>query len=135
MNKIYPNIRQFISDHKMVVLRDIKTGKALNSSFSEYGLQFTTDSSGRYIFFKNARPVVGKKYVYFEGDIDLNPDVRVEYFVPRTWENPKDSVPEEKRNRAFWRLFGEYSRNQVAEYTWTDKAYRLLYHTGEDQLS
>lgn len=107
MNRIYSNIRQFISDKRMVVLREKHTGKALNSSFSEYGLQFTTNSSGRYIYFKNAKPVIKNGYVIFEGDTTMNPNVYVEHFVPQN----QDKI-----------------RNQIAEYTWTDKAYRLCYH-------
>jgi hypothetical protein len=127
MARIYPNIRQFIDDKKLVVLREKGTDKAVNSSFSEYGLQFTTDTSGNYIYFMNAKPVVVGSKVEFVGDTRPSDKYYVEHFVPKDREDPRDdlSIP---RDRFFKRKISAYLRLQVAEYMWTDKAYRLLYH-------
>lgn len=48
-------IGQFIKDKKMWVLRDKKTGRALNTSYSEDGLRYSTSANGKLIYFKNAR--------------------------------------------------------------------------------
>lgn len=112
-------IGQFIKDKKMYVLRDKATGRALNTSYSEDGLKWSTSANGRLIYYKNA--IISREWkkdygtgewtvgsVSITGDLTPNPDVYVEQFVPTNHSN---------------------IRQQIAEYTVVSKAYRLLYHT------
>lgn len=111
-------IGQFIKDKKMYVLRDRATGRALNTSYSEEGLKFSTSANGKLIYFKDAK--LTREWlqdsegvwipwkVGFEGDLSMNPDVYVEQFIPMNHSN---------------------IRQQRAEYTVVSKAYRLAYHT------
>jgi len=110
-------IGQFIKDKKMYVLRDRKTGRALNTSYSEDGLKWSTSANGKLIYYKNAiisrewiKDSTGEwavKSVNITGDLTPNPDVYVEPFTPTNHSN---------------------IRQQIAEYTVVSKAYRLLYH-------
>lgn len=114
-------IARFITDKKIYVLRDKKTGMALNASYTEDGLKWTTNNRGKLLYYENARlgsminlkrslekgePIVTN--VYIESN-DFSPlrksnDVYVEQFVPTNQSTIK---------------------GQVAEYTWADKAYHL----------
>jgi hypothetical protein len=110
-------IGQFITDKKMFVLRSKATGQALNTSYSEEGLKFTTSPNGRLLYFKDAKLARDYKQlpdgqwvatkVGFVGDLSPNPDVYVEQFVPKNHN---------------------HQRTQVAEYITVSKAYRFLYH-------
>lgn len=111
-------IGQFIKDKKMYVLRNAKTGQAINASYSEEGLKYTTLPNGKLVYFNDARlkrewamDSDGVPYIVsvrFAGDLRPNPEVFVEQFVPKN----HNSI-----------------RTQIAEYTVVSKAYRLLYHT------
>jgi len=111
-------IGQFIKDKKMYVLRNAKTGQALNASYSEEGLKYTTSPNGKLMYFKDAKLVRewdtdqnGVPFIVsvgFSGNLDPNPDVIVEQFIPKNHSS---------------------ARTQIAEYTAVSKAYRLLYHT------
>lgn len=48
-------IGQFITDKKMFVLRDKLTGQALNTSYSEEGLKYTTSPNGQLLYFRDAK--------------------------------------------------------------------------------
>lgn len=104
-------IRQYITDGKIFVLRDVSSGNALNVSYSLEGLYWSTNASGKLIFFRNAQlmKVYGKDAlptnVRIVGDTRLSDKVYVERFVPT--------------NRPTL-------RGQIAEYTWTRKAQALL---------
>lgn len=54
ISELEPRIAGFIKGRTMYVLRDSKTGIALNTSYSEEGLRWTTNVRGRLICFKNA---------------------------------------------------------------------------------
>lgn len=111
MNIIEPRISKIIEDRNLVVLRDKQTHRALNVSYTEDGLKFTTSLWGNLLYFKKAslkifyednRPV----FVGVHGpNLEKSDKVYVEKFVPRN-----DLPP----------------AHQIAEYTWTDKAYRLI---------
>jgi hypothetical protein len=98
----------------MYALRDMKTKRALNVSYSEEGLMWSTNATGKLIYFENAhlQRVYDKEgnitNVRIGGNLNLNPNVYVEKFVPSNQPTTK---------------------GQITEYTWTSKAYRLLYHT------
>ena len=116
MDPIKERIKRFIADRDLVVLRDGRTGKALNVSYTEDGLKYTTSLGGQLLYFKNARLKVITRdnqttFVGVEGDLEKSKSVYVEKFVPTDKKNPRD---------------------QIAEYTWTDKAYRLLLAQNED---
>lgn len=51
---IEERIAKFISDRDLLVLREKKTGRALNVSYTEDGLKYTTSLSGRLIYFTDA---------------------------------------------------------------------------------
>lgn len=115
MKPIEPSIRNFISGRKLYVLRDSQTGNALNTSYTPEGLYWTTNVSGKLIYFRNARleRVYDKTTkepltVKIVGDTRPNDKVYIEKFVPRD----RPTV-----------------RGQIAEYTWTDKAVWLCAQT------
>jgi hypothetical protein len=63
----------------MVVLREKRTNKPLNVAFTEEGLQWTANKSGRAIYFRSAVFRNGK----IEGkDMRVSPFVYVEKFKP-----------------------------------------------------
>ncbi len=108
--QIDENLARFISDNDMYVLRDVRTGQALNASFSIEGLYWSTDHSNRLLCFRNARlqPIYKneiKTNLRIVGDTRLSEKVYVEKFVPRNQTT---------------------LRGQLAEYTWMRKAYALL---------
>ncbi len=102
LKPIERGIASFIKDRNLVVLRDKRTGAALNVSYSEYGLTWTTNKVGRLLYFTKAFLKNGKKV----GDLTKSPNVYVERFVPRDHNS---------------------TMSQVAEYTWVKKATHLLY--------
>lgn len=114
MEPINTTISTFISAQTMYALRDVKTKRALNVSYSEEGLMWSTNATGKLIYFEDAR--LERVYnrdgnitnVKIRGNLNLNPNVYVEKFVPSNQPT---------------------SKGQITEYTWTSKAYRLLYHT------
>lgn len=102
---------RFISDRNLYVLRDSANGRALNVSFSVEGLHWTSNQSGRLLYFKKAKlereyndayEPIGVKIV---GDKTPSTSYYVEKFVPTDKSTIKD---------------------QLAEYTAVDKGYRLL---------
>lgn len=64
----------------MYVLRNKKDHRPLNLAFSIEGLQFTTDSSGNYIYFKKARAVIRNGKLEFSGDLRISDHVYVEVY-------------------------------------------------------
>lgn len=102
MKPIEKSILSFIRDRKLYVLRDKRTHTALNVSYSEDGLRWTTNKVGRLLYFKKAYLTSGRMV----GDLSPSEEVYVEKFVPRNHER---------------------TASQVAEYTWIKKATHLLY--------
>lgn len=116
MRKIEPWIRSFVSDRDLVVLRQTKDNKALNVSYSEDGLKWTTDTYGNLIYYDNAR--LRHKQLnkdswlpYIEGDTtQMSSKVYVEKFRPI--DHSKVYL-------------------QIAEFLWCNKALRMLYSNNE----
>ena len=126
MNTIEPRIIRLIQDKDIFVLRERATDRALNVSYSPAGLTWTTNATGRLIFYENAklqRFIVEEKkivaIVSSNGEpLKIDTKYYVEKFVPsdkyHAYKKDLDGKPMIDR------------KNQVAEYTWTDKAYRLI---------
>lgn len=102
LKPIEKGIASFIKDRNLMVLRDKRSGAALNVSYSEYGLTWTTNKVGRLLYYNKAFLSSGKKV----GDLKPSPHVYIEKFVPRNHTS---------------------TSSQVAEYTWVKKATHLLY--------
>jgi hypothetical protein len=135
LSSIDTTVSRFIQDKQMYVLRDATTGNALNSSYTEDGLKWTTNASGKLVYFNNAhlKTHYNSNYeptmVTFEGDTSPSSSVIVEKFVPVNRELlplPDPNHKDYKKTRA---ENSKRVRGQIAEYTWIDKSYRLLYHT------
>ena len=76
------------SDVTFRVLRDRKTNKALAVAFTEDGLKYTSNKTGKLIYFRNAKLVkVGNK-LCVEGDIRRSNRVYTEVFKPKEFDNP-----------------------------------------------
>lgn len=119
---INPRIKQFIVDRNLYVLRDAKTGNALNVSYSEDGLKWTTNAAGKLLYYQNGMlaPKINVK------KSTRNNELVFDYVTIV----PRDGQTLRKSNRVYVEKFIPTDRNtlreQIAEYTWTDKAYRLL---------
>jgi hypothetical protein len=75
----------------MVVLRERKTNKPLNVAFTEEGLQWTANKTGRAIYFRSAVFRNGR----IEGrDLRKNPFLYVEQFKPNL--DPKNRYIKEE---------------------------------------
>lgn len=114
MKPIDKSIKDFIVSRNIYVLRELKTGTALNASYTEEGLYWTTNGTGKLLCFRNARieRVYDKNYnvtnVRIVGDTRFSNKVYIEKFVPT--DKPS-------------------KRGQMAEYTWTNKAVWLCAQT------
>lgn len=68
-----------ICEERMVVLRERKTNKPLNVAYTEEGLKWTANKTGRAIYFRSALfrdgEIIGK-------DMRKNPQFYVEKFTP-----------------------------------------------------
>lgn len=102
MKKIERGIARFLEDRDLVVLREKKSGTALNVSYTVEGLKWTTNKVGKLLYFNKAYLTSGK----WVGDLSPSPYVYVEKFVPQ--DQPSMA-------------------GQVAEYTWIKKGTHLLY--------
>lgn len=121
LDPIEPRIAKFIEDRDLYVLRDKKTGTALNVSYSEDGLKWTTNATGRLLYYDNAHivPIVDLK-----SSIKENRTVISHISINGYGEVPRksDKVYVEK----FVPTNQPTLKGQIAEYTWVDKAFRLL---------
>lgn len=54
MKAIEERISKFIEDRNLVVLREKRSGRALNVSYTEDGLKYTTSLSGKLPYFNDA---------------------------------------------------------------------------------
>lgn len=110
---IDPEIRNFITRRNLYVLRDAKTGYALNTSYTPEGLYWTTNVSGKLLYFRNA---------YFKTHYENEVPVRVSI--------AGDTRPS---NKVFIEKFSPKNQNnikgQMAEYTLTNKATWLLHRS------
>lgn len=111
-------IGQFVKDNNLYVLRERRSGRALNVSYSEDGLRWTVNKLGRSLYYRDAIMRLNSKTKFPElvtkrKTLEKNRDVFVEKFIPKNhWK------PNGKLNIA----------NQVAELLWIDKALRLCYY-------
>lgn len=115
MRKIETWIKQFITDRNLLVLREVGSNKALNVSYTEYGLKWTMDNYGKLVYYDNARLThVRNSNIWIPkilGDTSKkSPKVYVEKFIP----TDQKSIPA-----------------QVAEFIVCNKALRLLYSNNE----
>lgn len=102
LKQIERGIATFIKDRNLVVLRDRRSNAALNVSYTEDGLKWTTNKVGRLLYYNKAFLSSGRMV----GDLSPSKAVYIERFVPR--DHPTSSA-------------------QVAEYTWIKKGTHLLY--------
>lgn len=102
IREIPPNLISYISSQNLWVLRRKSDGFALNVSYSPEGLKWTANKLGRALAYKRAFIKSGK----ITGDLEPSKAVYIEKFVPR-------NQPTEQA--------------QVVEFTWVDKAIRLIY--------
>lgn len=114
MKSIEPWIKSFIQDRNLVVMRT-KKGQALNVSYTQEGLKWTTDLDGNLLYYKDCRlkhkeVIPGVWRPYIDGSGERNPNIIIEAFIPRDHQNPY---------------------HQSAEYKACNKALRLLYTNNE----
>lgn len=114
-------ISRFITDKKMYVLRDRKTGVALNASYSEDGLKWTTNNRGKLLYYENAK---------LGSTVDLRRSLeKGETIITHISVMSNDHTPLRKSNDVYVEQFIPMNQStikgQVAEYTWADKAYHL----------
>lgn len=119
MNLITKSTIDDVINKNLVCLRDAKTRKLLNVSFSEDGLKWTLSPQGKLIYFKHAylRRIHNKEYNLVHVEIvgnNKNPNVIVEEFIPTNFSNPY---------------------MQAAEYAGIHKAYKLCYNIAENDQS
>ncbi len=80
----------------------------MNVSYTEEGLKYTQNNSGKFIYFKNAYvDRTNKDKITFRGELKRNKDYYIEDYVPRNHRNPSA---------------------QKQEFLMMNKAYRLLYN-------
>lgn len=107
-------ISDLIVSGSFYVLRDRQTGMALNTSFTKEGLKWSTDRMGRLIMYPKGRLVVdtvdGETKLEIRGNLTPSNRVYTELFTPKTHTS---------------------SRNQIAEYQWSNKALKLMYRVAE----
>jgi hypothetical protein len=101
-------IIDFVKDYNLVVLRDKKTNRAYNVSFTNRGLHYTTYSSD-FIYFINPKIIRTDDFFYINGEI--NSKYEILKFIPMDHYNKDGSIN---------------LSNQIAEYKMVDKALRLL---------
>jgi len=105
IREIDKGISQFIADKNLKVLRRKKDNVAINVSYSQRGLEWTSNKLGRCVMYKRAFIRNGK--ISCSGnDCLISPDVYVEHFVPRNHTT---------------------EAAQTAEYTFIGKAFKLTY--------
>ena len=106
---ISPHIREYLKQKKLYVMRDKRTNRPLNVSYTEDGLRYTQNSSGRWIYFQGAwADRTNSDKITFRGNLKRNREVYIELYEPR---DHKDS------------------KSKMFEFTFMGKAYRLLYNT------
>lgn len=122
LDPIEPRIAQFIGDREVYVLRDKKTGTALNVSYSEDGLKWTTNATGKLLYYENARI---STIVNLKRSLAENTTV-----ISHVTITSNDGTAPRKSDKVYVERFVPTNqpavKGQIAEYTWTDKAFRLL---------
>ena len=122
LSKIKPGVGKFISDRNLYVLRDKATNTALNVSYTEDGLKWTTNVSGKLLYYQNGK---------FQRNINLSESLSkgevVDTYVSIV---SNDNKPLRTSNKVYVEKFVPTNqttfKGQIAEYTWVDKAYHLL---------
>ena len=106
----------------MWVLRDSKTGMALNVSFTIEGLYWTANENGKLLMFENATLL---RIVDVEKSLKRDQTV-----VDHVTIGSRDGTSLRKSNKVYVEKFvptdQSTRRAQVAECVYVDKAYRLL---------
>jgi len=92
---------------KVKVLRNKFTGQALGVSYTEEGLMLISNKKGRLLAYKNAYLKRENDKVIIVGNTSRNPNVIVEDFKPRRFNNP------------------EFNKHEIL---WIDKALKLHYN-------
>jgi hypothetical protein len=125
LNPLEPWIKQFIKDRGLKVMRRKDNRIALNVSYSEDGLRWTANNRRKLFYYKNAElrhKKVGDMWLPYAHP--LSPDglqksdsIIIEDFVPEDhyYPNGEKLIP----------------KLQVAEYLWSNKGLKLLYHVDE----
>lgn len=90
----------------MVCIRDKRTRKILGLSYSEDGLKFTANKSGRLLYYANAviRPINGQVTVI--GDLRKSPKVVIEPYIRNTHRSSLENNYEE-----FWACKARHMSN------------------------
>lgn len=110
IREIQPWVKDYVTKNKLRVLRRKKDGVALNVSYTDFGLSWTANKSGRLLMYKRAFVVKGKFIGLRDKEGNLIKDDSVYC---------EDFIPTDKKT--------EYA--QVAECTWVAKAMKLLYES------
>lgn len=100
MNTITEKTINDVTLQKMFCLRDVRTHKVLNVSFTEDGLKWTLDHNGNLIYFKSGR--IAQRYdknyniigLYFKGNLTPSSRVYVEEFIPKNHSLPYSQTAE-----------------------------------------
>jgi hypothetical protein len=136
----------------MIVLREKATKKAINVSYTEVGALYTTDTSGNFLAFKNAKIVFkpNAEFIQVEGDTRLSNDYVLEPYEPITFLTDEQKIEldtlktlerecKKKKERLskkdFYRLLdlSKLSSNQQAEKAIAIKARRLNYYVNSSK--
>jgi len=78
--------QQLIKEANLVCLRNKKTGKVENVSYTEGGLIYTFDKIGLPLYYKHPNTIftsAGYFTPQFRGTMELNPNMIVEKFIPK----------------------------------------------------
>lgn len=78
--------QQLIKEANLVCLRNKKTGKVENVSYTESGLVYTFDKIGLPLYYKHPATVYTSSGYFtpqFRGTMELNPNMIVEQFIPK----------------------------------------------------
>ena len=96
----------------MWILREKRTGKPLNVSYTPEGLKYTSNKMGRLLLYDNGKLVrLGDRIVIQsnnEKPLKLSDKVYIERYVP----------PQLEVGNVLYKM----------EFVWAEKAYKMLYH-------
>lgn len=98
VQQIDPRAVEMIEKMNLYCLRDVRSNKLLDVSYTPDGFKYTTNDFGRLIYFTKARlqlvMVKDKKYLLPKGNLSISPNVIVEKFVPINHRHPKLQIAE-----------------------------------------
>ena len=100
----------YLKGYNLKVLRDKKDNTAINVSYTEAGLRWTTNKGGKLIYFKSPKKFISTDYATVIG-AEINSDIITEPFIPYN----------------HYKTENEFDvRKQLAELYIIDKAMRLV---------